>query len=378
MMIGRPLVSVILPTFNRAALLREAIESALAQTYRNLEVIVIDDGSVDETPRVLAELSARDPRVRTFRQDNAGVSAARNHALALSQGDYIAYLDSDDIWLPWKVELQLEVFGACPNVGMVWTDMDAIGPTGNIVHRKFLRRMYSAYDNFEEEPLFSQTKPVPNCWEAAPGELAEATVGMGSIYSQMFCGNLVHTPTVMLTRERAKQTGLFDESMRRGGEDFKYHLTTCRLGPVAFVDVASILYRTGGEDRITHPENQLFYARSYLRTIEDEFSQHRDAIKLTKPQVRRMFAEAHRWLADALLDAGERRLSRTHAWLAVRAECGSLTAWKLLLKSNLPESVLESMRRLKHRWQPHPTNTQPGNTIQERCSDSQQLASHSR
>ncbi len=346
---GHPLVSVILPTFNRAALLGEAVESALTQTYSHLEVIVVDDGSTDKTADLLAELAANDARVRPVTQTNGGVSSARNHALSLADGDYIAYLDSDDIWLPWKVESQLNVLQACPEVGMVWTDMDAIGPSGDIVHRKFLREMYSAYNGLGEDPLFPQSRRLADCWETSPEDLKDATVDVGTIYSQMFFGNLVHTPTVMLTRERALQTGPFDEAMRRGGEDYKYHLATCRLGPVAFIDMASILYRTGGEDRITHPLNQVNYARSYLQTIDEEFELHRDAVKLNDSQIRQVYAEAHCWLSEALFESGDRIHSRVHALQVLKSTNRSLRAWKLLLKTALPASVVGSVRGIKSR-----------------------------
>ncbi len=282
-------------------------------------------------------------------QTNGGVSSARNHALSLADGDYIAYLDSDDIWLPWKVESQLNVLQACPEVGMVWTDMDAIGPSGDTVQRKFLREMYSAYEGLGETPLFPQSRRLADCWETAPKELKDATVNVGTIYSQMFFGNLVHTPTVMLTRERALQTGPFDETMRRGGEDYKYHLATCRLGPVAFIDMASILYRTGGEDRITHPLNQVNYARSYLQTIDEEFELHRDAVKLNDSQIRQVYAEAHCWLSEALFESGDRTHSRVHALQVLKSTNRSLRAWKLLLKTALPASVVGSVRGIKSR-----------------------------
>lgn len=103
----RPLVSVIIPTFNRAATISAAIESVFQQTYREIEVIVVDDGSTDETPEVLRRF---EDRVRVFRQPNAGPSSARNRGIAAARGSLLAFLDSDDVWLPEKIEWQVELF----------------------------------------------------------------------------------------------------------------------------------------------------------------------------------------------------------------------------------------------------------------------------
>src|SRR5262245_39908172 len=99
-----PNVSVVIPSYNSAAYLPAAIDSVLAQTARDLEVIVVDDGSTDDTPDVVARYG---PPVRGIRQANAGVAAARNRGIAEARGRYIAFLDADDTWEPVKLERQL-------------------------------------------------------------------------------------------------------------------------------------------------------------------------------------------------------------------------------------------------------------------------------
>ena len=98
------LISVVVPTFNRAATLPRAVDSVLDQTHGDLELIVVDDGSMDHTPEFLSSL--RDPRVRVLRQENRGVSVARNAGLAASRGELLALLDSDDCWFPEKLARQ--------------------------------------------------------------------------------------------------------------------------------------------------------------------------------------------------------------------------------------------------------------------------------
>lgn len=101
-----PLVSVIIPTYNRSHVICKAIESVLHQTYKNIELIVVDDGSTDDTP---SKLAVYGQRVRVLRQDNSGPSVARNRAVKASHGEILAFLDSDDLWLPTKIEQQVYV-----------------------------------------------------------------------------------------------------------------------------------------------------------------------------------------------------------------------------------------------------------------------------
>ncbi len=126
-----PSVSVILPTYNRACLVGRAIRSVLAQTAQNLELIVVDDGSRDDTTRVVHGFN--DIRIRYIcHQANRGVSAARNTGICNSQGEYIAFLDSDDEWLPQKLERQLEVFAKSelPDLGIVVCGVESYQPDG--------------------------------------------------------------------------------------------------------------------------------------------------------------------------------------------------------------------------------------------------------
>src|SRR6185437_13246854 len=130
------LVSVIIPTFNRAPIVGDAIESVLRQRYSHVEIIVVDDGSTDDTRAFVTQFGAT---VRYVYQENAGVSAARNAGLRLATGELIAFLDSDDSWVPWKIEAEVAALRVHPAAVVAWTDMSAVDADGAVVHERFLR-----------------------------------------------------------------------------------------------------------------------------------------------------------------------------------------------------------------------------------------------
>jgi glycosyltransferase involved in cell wall biosynthesis len=131
----KALVSVIVPAFNAATYIRQTLDSVLAQTYRTIEVIVVDDGSRDSTANIVEEFVARDPRFQLIRQSNAGVGAARNTAIRKARGKYLAPLDADDLWSPEKLEAQvacMEQSGI--DTGLVYCSSTLIDEQGKVLH----------------------------------------------------------------------------------------------------------------------------------------------------------------------------------------------------------------------------------------------------
>ena len=156
------LVSVVIPTYNRGRLIARAIESALAQTYRNVSVVVVDDGSTDDTRKVVDSYGGC---VSYVHQQNAGVSSARNTGLRCARGEFIAFLDSDDEWQPWKIDAEVAALTSYPEAGIVWTDMQSVDEAGTVVNARHLRAMYGAYAKVDLE----RTLPKVN-WLATIAE----------------------------------------------------------------------------------------------------------------------------------------------------------------------------------------------------------------
>ena len=176
---GNPKVSVIIPTYNRAILLGRAIESVLNQTFQDFELIIIDDGSTDNTDEVIKEFQKKDNRIVYLKHDkNRGGSAARNTGIKASRGEYIAFLDSDDEWLPEKLEKQINVFKKLSdNIGLV----------------------YSGYYEVLEQNVEVLSKIIP--------------IFKGDIYKNILKSNILGSPTPLIRKICFEKAGLFDETL---------------------------------------------------------------------------------------------------------------------------------------------------------------------
>ena len=153
------LVSVVIPTYNYRCHVVEAVESALAQTYQPIEVIVVDDGSSDDTKQ---ELLPFRERIRYRYQQNQGTSAARNQGIRMAGGDYIAFLDADDVWEPTKIEKQVQVMEQSPRTGVVFCEFYRVNvQTGVTRHRQYPKELRGDI----------RRQLLQHCWVALSGAL---------------------------------------------------------------------------------------------------------------------------------------------------------------------------------------------------------------
>lgn len=198
------LVSVIIPAYNQGYFLAEAIDSVLAQTYTEFEIIIVDDGSTDNTAQVAQ--SYADRRVRYVYQENGGLSSARNAGIRCAQGAYISYLDSDDRFLPQKLEILVDFLKHHPEIGFVAGQAVPIDEHGNHIGKIF-------------------DTPIP------------------SDPRQLLLGNPLHVGSILVRQQWQKQAGFFDETLR-SYEDWDMWLRLARAGcQLHYVSRPVSLYR---------------------------------------------------------------------------------------------------------------------------------------
>jgi glycosyltransferase involved in cell wall biosynthesis len=213
-------VSVLLPTYNRAHYIAEAIQSTLDQTYADFEIVVVDDGSTDNSAEVVQRFT--DPRVRFIRQENRGISGALNTAFRESRGRYVAILNSDDIWLPDLLAEEVPVLQARPDVGLIYARCQAM--------------------DLSRRPL-ARTTGVPARY---PGEM----------FKSLLYGDHVCTIAALIRREHLEQAGLWDESLI-ANEDWDMWLRLALVCRFYFIDKILARFRVH-PGRITNTSSERF------------------------------------------------------------------------------------------------------------------------
>ncbi|PYN09879.1 MAG: hypothetical protein DME02_01790 [Candidatus Rokuibacteriota bacterium] len=212
---ARPVtVSVVIPTHDRGRVVVEAIESALAQTHPPLEVIVVDDGSTDDTAERVGRL--RDARVRYLRRPHAGVSAARNAGIAAATGDLVAFLDSDDLWKPDKVEAEIAALARYPSAGGVFSDLEKVD--GATFVPSFMRRT-RVFSRLLAERAYRE------------GLLLSAR----ALYLCLLQEVPIKTPALTVRRSALERAGGFNEAWT-SSEDWEFLLRFARRESLVYVD----------------------------------------------------------------------------------------------------------------------------------------------
>lgn len=299
-------VSVVIPYYNRPDWLREALQSVINQTFTDWEAIVVDDGST-EPPGPQALL---DPRIRYERQEHSGPSSARNRGLALASGDYIAFLDADDTFLPGKLALQLEALSAHPDAVLSHTSYERIAEDGH--------------------PL---------------GEVQSGSFA-GRVYPAIVLQCPIATPTVMVRADLLREHGLMFPEAMRFGEDTTLWIQIARFGEIAGIPEAMAKVRLHGRNAFADPQVQFAAGRVILnRAFQKDPSLG--------------FVFRRRAYAASAASAGRMFLGQGANSRAVRCFATALVNWpfdratlRLFVVLLLPGSVRGFLRRLVGRRGP--------------------------
>jgi len=232
----RPLVSVIIATYNRADYVGESINSVLNQSYQNVEIVVIDDGSTDNTKNVLSQYKNK---IKYIYQENKGQAAARNNGIRESKGEFIAFLDSDDLLMPGAIELQVNALSSESNIKLAYGRIMEIDSKGRAIVTHRNNQRYKS----------------------------------GSVYGDLLLDYFIQTSTVMVRKECFNHIGYFDESIR-GTEDWDMWLRISRHFKVQCIDAIIAKYRVHNANSIGNIDklfkNELKVLRKHFRFIKSD------------------------------------------------------------------------------------------------------------
>lgn len=283
----QPQVSVIMPTYNRRDFICEAIQSVLTQRHQSLELIIVDDGSTDNTKEYIEE-SYSDTRIRYFYQENQGQSAARNFGLSIAKGDYICFLDSDNRWLPKKLAKSLELFDEISEIDVVYADTITIDEKGDIISEENMTR-YS-----------------------------------GIISDQLLKDNCVSINTLMAKRHCFEEMGGFDESLRVA-EDYELWLRFSTKYKFQYIPEFFAEYRimkvhvSSDKDRVFEINERIIF--NFLDIYGDTLTGREISTGLNAFYTRkgRYFVSERRWKigAASFFQALLRKPLSIHTWRAI-------------------------------------------------------------
>ncbi len=266
----KPLVSILIPAYNSETWITETLASAVAQTWPRTEIIVIDDGSSDRTLAIAQKFSSASVAVVT--QENQGASAARNRALGLCQGDYIQYLDADDLLAPDKIERQIAIADQCAEKGML---------------------LSSAFGSFMYRTSNAHFQPTALWCDLSPLEWLLRKMGQ-NLYMQ--------TSTWLVSHELSRAAGLWDTrlSLDDDGEYFCRVLLASK--GVRFEPLARVYYRTSGSSRLSKVDwsdrklqSQFLSIQlhiSYLRSLEDSDRVRRACVRYLQSRAINYYPES--------------------------------------------------------------------------------------
>lgn len=298
-----PTVSVAIATYNYGRFLGRALESALGQTFRDLEVIVLDDGSTDDTPSVI-EPYRKDPRVRYYRANHLGVAAAKSAAVMQCRGPFVAFLDADDEWLPTKLERQLALFSDL-EVGVVSCGRTLIDPDGCELE-------------YQQQPLYR-----------------------GQVLSQIYENNFVCFSSAVVRRVVLDAIGLFDERLPLA-VDYDLWLRAAARCSFDFVAEPLVRYRVGHANLSRRGEERL----RIVLDIRERFLTEQGGRRLLDAElVLKAYADV---CCDIALLAAQRSRLAALSWLLRALSVSPLkrSAWHGLARLPIPEVAMRWGRRL--------------------------------
>jgi glycosyltransferase involved in cell wall biosynthesis len=316
-----PLVSVVIPAYNCAPFIGETLDSVYRQTYGNWEVIVIDDGSTDETRAALAPHIGR---IRYLHQQNRGTAAARNAGVRQARGELIAFLDHDDVWLPEKLELQVHVMQTSLECGLVFTD-------GKIFTADGIRQKSVISSRLDEWIDAHRTEDM----RVVKGDI---------VRNLLFCNEIASASSVMVRRECFDRAGGFDEAIAIT-DDYDLWLRIARAYPVALIQRCLYMWRWYDESQSGPiPDRMQRWWEATLVVMEKHLPlAPSDLRRPLRAHMARQYWQRARYYFDRNQFLNSRKMLVS----CLRHNKVFLPAIAFLLASRLDRSIIEGMRRMK-------------------------------
>ena len=228
------LVSIIVPTYNNEKYIAETLDSIFAQSYKNIEVILVDDGSTDLTQEVIAPYLKK---IQYNYQQNQGVAVARNVALDMASGEYVAFLDGDDIWEADNLAIKVGVLAKRHDLGGVFSDFSVFNEEG-FLHKKGTKKIFGVFKRRKKK----MSEILNGLDTVCLDNDRKIVFHSGKIFDDLFMGNFILPSTMVVRREYADSIGRFEPHLRTQ-QDYEYWLRFSRKYQFGYVDDVLVRYR---------------------------------------------------------------------------------------------------------------------------------------
>ncbi len=329
-------VSIVIPTYNSADYIVASVESALQQSYENIEVIVVDDGSTDNTHEVLLPYLSQ---ILYFKQKNAGLAGARNTGHQLATGDYIAWLDADDIAHPERIALQVAYLDEHSDTVLLSSDFATFNASG-LLAPCYIDEYYSRIKQqagIQNIYSHKQTMQLNN---------QNCTVYNGDLKEQLILGNIVHPPTTMIRRSAIRQAGLLNNTVP-SAEDWHYFIKLANYGTFAYIDKPLLNYRLSETQMTSIKNNGKQVFESILGVIDLIEIEEPTLFAQYKTALNSMRADFNASAADALCDKATYTALKFLAY-SVKYKLNLIRQLKIFIKIITPQSLSHAMRNIKN------------------------------
>ena len=332
-------VSVIIPTYNCAKYVVNAIKSVLCQSYRIYEIIIIDDGSTDETRDVIRPYMKD---VVYIFQENKGLPGARNRGLREATGDFIAFLDADDLWLNDKLEIQIQVFEAFPSVGIVFSNFSVFTEDGDR-EENYFEKCFPIFEenNITLEDIFKYKRKI-RCKKKQD----EVQIYYGNVASHLFQGNFILPSSVVMRKSIVDHLGGFDENYRIA-EETDFFLRVCTLYDAAYVDRTLVDYLIKRVGNLTGSPNTERLIRNAITIQRKYLEAHPDLYDSKKSLFDRAVAKSYARLAYYFLTMKNNKDARIEARSSISRNPIQFKAYSYWLLSFSPEIILNAAGKMK-------------------------------
>jgi|GEM_PF-1135942 len=334
------MVSVILPTHNRAHYIPYAIQSVLNQTYKDIELIVINDGSTDETEEVIKPY-LRD--INYIHQENSGSGKARNEGIKAAKGEYIAFIDDDDIWLPWKLELQMEIFNKHKEIGIICTNFSIFNdkeerPSGIKEYFGLFKRTNLDFDTIfkQNKRIFFNDKEFNFYW--------------GDIFPTIIQGSLIHQVSILTKKNIVEEIGFYNESLS-DNEDYDVCLKIGEKYEIGYVDIDTVKVRLSPKTRSNDESTRIKFWENNLQIVTQAINRSSKKEILDKNSISNRFDQIYQKIAYYSLSAGDLKKSRFYLKKIIKNAPTQVKPYLLAILTFVPYSFILKALSIKRKLQ---------------------------